>query len=492
MNWQEFEQNMRQEAQQHTTPVPQPVIRAAVEAQQKRRRKRVIYWWTGGVAAMLLLAGGAIFTTSTQNLKSSTAQPNSTTSTNTTQPLNPSTPQPDNNVEIPLRHQTPSGQSPTNSEAWKANVTDAQSVDNQLIAQGKSVQPISTNTINTTNSTTSTNTATDFPSLKTVKVTPASTNPTNSTPINVEMPLRAPIEAGQSPSADKASVVVSSNTQSADNQLITEEKSARPISTNTINPTNSTTSTTSTNPTQPLNSSTPQPNSTNPTAQLSIYGGYDRWHIQRQSKLVLPNDRFDRSRDHTMEVISFGAAYYKPVGKRLALRVGGEWAQYTSQTRFDTTWQEIAPRVVNITFADGRTDSIIEGETRYEYHRNINLYNQIWSIRVPLELHYRWQLKNRLQVAPFIGITGEYQLGSEGHLMRPNGTVSKQYGYMYRSELLMSSRLGCEVQYPLGQKWGINMAATWQQDLLGRRTTEVQPRERFGTFGLRMGLAYKL
>ncbi len=478
MNWQEFEDRLKAEAQAQHTPVDTDALWLKIRA--KKRRRVLLFWWCFGLAA---LAGGGWLAVNWF------ASNQSQFSLKTTSTIAADTNSYDKNPSV-------------------------QAIDSAYLIQTKNIRDT-----NKTSANHRLKIASQTPDDSNKSIKSSISNPRSISTAPANKPLwknnsdLSPI--GQlSTKADNNSVAVfsdkiNSSVLELNNQLYkgtpdslskntlnlsssdTSEKNKSPIFADSFSTTNQTLlpwlpksmmllvpPSGLNKPLLPVFSPVAEKRPTNKPNHLYIglRAGYYGWKIQTDSA---------RTGEKPLTVLQTGLQVQLPLGPSWAVLTGIQYAQYNAVFRWTRQWEAIRETPVLSYYVNGNIDTAFTN-VLYRYDRQVQHYNRLQTISVPLDIQYRISLKN-WTLSPSAGLQVQISQRANGVILNGEAPDAQVYPIIYQRAFNVGLRCGLSLEIPLGPRTRFVVEPAAMLDL-SRRTKSIYPAERFQQWGLNVGM----
>ena len=215
---------------------------------------------------------------------------------------------------------------------------------------------------------------------------------------------------------------------------------------------------------------------------VGLQTGLATWRLRTDS---LPTHR---QGEKTLAALQIGLQAQLPLGQHWSLRTGVQYTQYQSVFRWTKTWtvsDSAMPVPILNYYVNGDIDTTY-GAGVYYYAREVQHYNRLQSIAVPLDLHYRlalgtWSLK------PFAGVQLQVWQRADGVILKDEAPDNQAYRAIYRPVLNLGLHFGLSLEAPLGPKTRVFVEPAGLMDVI-RRTGDEYPAERFQQWGVHVGV----
>ena len=437
MNWQEFEEQLKKQAEGHETPVDTEALWSRVQT-RKRRRFVLFFWWLLGAAGLM---GGAYW------IAARSQQPSAlSTSQEEIQQIART------NVNAP--------------DSSSVSINETAPVSNPTLNVPKTTSPKTAGAIRTsqhknTPSLAGTSPKTvipkDLPSHLITDAAPSSPqplNPSTSQPFSTPPPpgneaiplLPTYIRLLQSPAAD---------------EFVLPESFISPYAPLFAVPAKS-------------------------GYQVGIQSGISYWNVLHPSG---PDAVFPRANERLLEAFHAGAFFQKQMGRRLIIRAGLQYQRYNAVFR----WQESSilanqPRQVLNYHGDGHVDTTyIPSGTLVEKTRTVRQYNYVSSWMLPVD--FKWRIPaRRTTLMPFLGVQAGFQSQS-GALLNANGQPDfSRYKSIYKTLFNLGLRTGISTEWRINERNHL-LIEPWGSVDLRSRTGRFNPAyEQFWQAGVSVGV----
>lgn len=458
MNWQAFENNMRESAADHEIPVDHEMLWQKI-SQKKKRRRGILIWWLSGTVTLSAITLLLLFrsTSPSENPDIQSAQ--------TVQLEQPSLITRNENPDMEVSAATTPNEIP-NGQQPVAKFQTAPAIPNNALATNKTWSA----------------------QIVTVKV-------------DAPVPVIASKEviAGVRPGSQYE------NTSSLQNDLQSVEKQAFATGTTPV--------TVTTLPAIPPadqmwlfpemypltiqegyapasmpdagNIAEPRKKQRH-TFYAGIEAGYAVWNIDRSQSQA---DSSSRMGERQLESASLGLHGSFRVAGHFSIRAGVQYQRFTSVFNWQQSWEAEAKPLITYTYIDGRVDSFYYWQpSLHHFERIVKNYNHIHTLSIPLDIQYAFSA-GRWTVAPFAGIQPGFSFAAKGVIDdTDNKPVKNVFSEIYRNTFTISGRGGVYCTYQLNEKLKLTMAPTAIIDLTGRVKNRDFAQEKFRQFGLNVGL----
>ncbi len=226
------------------------------------------------------------------------------------------------------------------------------------------------------------------------------------------------------------------------------------------------------------------------TWQIGIHTGLYSWGIMRNTAPSSDTLPLARTEERLLEAVVFGIHGQKRLTDRWRIRVGVEYAQFNSVFEWQKSWlvQASTQEITNYFINGDISKSVIPGATLTQKSRTVRNYNQITAISLPIDLQYRLPVRQGV-LLPFIGVQPNFSQRSKGTILDKQGEPDKTiYSTLYTRNLGLSVRLGLAFECPLGKRTTLSFAPTGGFDLTNRVKKGYTGAERFWQFGMTVGV----
>lgn len=477
MNWQEFEDRLKADSQAHQTPVDTDALWNRIRA--KKRRRVLLFWWCFGVAALAgssylvatwLLGNGPLFAVKTTGVitsdtidfhKNSSAnvidsayliQTQNTRNTNRTAA----------NHKSKIINQ-PSH--PSNSPLDPA-ISNTRSIS--TIRANKSLSKNNSHPSGQRLSTKAKNKdATAFSGETSSNVLESNNLPPKE--ISDSLSDNIPHLLSENPSENDKPVVLADSFSSANQTLLPwlPKNMMLLVSPSVFN-----------KPLWPVPLPIAKKRATNKPNHfyIGLQAGYYQWKIQADSA---------RTGENPLTVLQTGLQVQLPLGPSWSVRTGIQYAQWNAVFRWADQWEEIRKTPVLSYYVNGNIDTAFTN-TLYRYERQVQHYNHLQSISIPVDIQYRIPLKN-WNLRPSAGVQIQVWQRAAGVILH-NGTPDAQvYPGLYQRAFNVGLRGGISLEVPLGQRTRFVLEPAAMLDV-SRRTKNIYPAERFQQWGVNVGV----
>ncbi len=204
---------------------------------------------------------------------------------------------------------------------------------------------------------------------------------------------------------------------------------------------------------------------------IGINAGYFSWNIERSEPVASP---YPRSHEKVLAAVQTGLQVEFPLAQKWSLRSGVQYTEFQSVFRWTDNWQKI--------------DS---SENRlFAYERNVQHYNRVQSLAVPVDVLYRFSL-GKWSLKPALGVQLQFAQYADGLILKNTRPNAQGYPLIYRQIFNLGLRGGISIEAPLGSKTSLFLEPAARMDLF-RRTAKDYPAERFRQWGLQVGIMRSL
>ena len=458
MNWQTFENNMRESAETHETPVDHEILWQKIR-QKKKRRRGILIWWLSGTVTLGTIAL-ILLSRSTNTLENPDVQP-----AQIVQLEQPSLTNRNENPDIKVDGTTTVNNIP-NVQQQVAKRHPAPAIPNNTLATNKTW------------------------SAKTVAVKVDAPTPV--------IGSKEVITIVQPDSHDENTSSFQNSLQSIEQQgLVTGIKPEHIAALSAIPPADQEWLFPFINP---LSSQVkPAPEQFHGAGKdyeqrkkhrhavfAGIEAGYAVWNIYRSRS---DRNLLRRIGERELEAVSLGLHGSFRVAGHFSIRTGVQYSRVTSVFDWQQSWEAEARPLIIHTFIDGRVDSLYYGiPTLHQFDRTVKNYNHIHTLNIPLDMQYTFHA-GKWTIAPFAGIQPGFSFGANGVIEGPDGKpVKDEFRKIYRNVLTISGRGGVYCALSLREKLQITIAPTAVFDLTGRVKSSAFPQEKFRQVGVNVGL----
>ena len=174
--------------------------------------------------------------------------------------------------------------------------------------------------------------------------------------------------------------------------------------------------------------------------QAGVYAGISLWNILHNGP---GGSGIPRPQEHLLESVQAGVFGQFPMGRRFVFRAGVQYLQFNSRFRWDTT-SIVANRdetVLNY-YADGRVDTSYLPGALFQSDRKVQYYNKLIYINLPVDLQYRIPLR-RIAITPFVGVQPGIAVYQKGLTLGTSGLpFAIPFRNIYRRSFALSIRAG--------------------------------------------------
>lgn len=223
------------------------------------------------------------------------------------------------------------------------------------------------------------------------------------------------------------------------------------------------------------------------TSQWGIYAGFAYWNkFEGFMEGPIPL----RAKEHLREAFNLGVFYQKPIGRSWALRAGIQYQRFNSVFKWQKSWTtpDQEQQVLNY-YSDGSIDTSYLPGALIETTRTVRHYNRITAINLPIDIKYNLPAgKGSLQA--FIGVQPWFLQRAKGVVLRASDEPDyARFGPKYNRNFGLSVRAGMSMQWPLTKHFSFMLEPVGTFDLT-RRTANGSP-ERFLHAGMNVGIVYR-
>jgi|GEM_PF-3075573 len=476
MNWQEFEERLKAEAQAQQTPVDTDALWNRLRA--KKRRRVLLFWWCFGVAA-LAGSGWLVATWFAGQQPQFSLQTTNVIAADTVDYYKKSSA-----IDSAYLIQTKNTRD-TNRTSANRKLKSIDQTSNQSISPLKSAisNPRAISTIPTHKSSLKNNT--HHPSVKQLstkaknKGVAISSDKKDSpiTALNKFLPQAMPDSllannssiSSENPSEnDKPSVSAGSFSSNHQTLLPWLPKSMMLlVSPSVFN-----------KPLAPvlLPIAKKRPTNQPHPFYIGLQAGYYHWKIQRESA---------RTGEKPLTVLQTGLQIQLPLGPFWSVRTGIQYAQWNSVFRWTRQWEEIRETPVLSYYVNGNIDTAFTSNL-YRYERQVQHYNRLHVISIPLDIQYRIGLKN-WTLCPSVGLQIQVSQRANGVILNNAAPDAQVYPVLYQRAFSIGWRCGLSLEVPLGRRTRFVLEPAAMLDIT-RRTKSIYPAERFQQWGLNVGV----
>ncbi len=478
MNWQEFEDRLKTESQTHQTPVDTDALWDSIR--EKKRRRLPVFWWLTGLG-VLLIAGWLAMSYFSGN--------NSSHLKETVTFIQPDTIA---NIENLSANKTSHANSnySSNTNAFKKSTSKFQNQSNQLSTKPEvfsaNVSAINSNNINKFSLKNSTKKLFANKQLFRAKG--------NAIPFNVTETVKTGIATTTSKeiaAKDTTNYNQDSTVESGSNTLFFTNNSSisEVISTNLILPSLPILPANflplilplPDNPLSPLLLPTAEIklNKNQNRVYIGLQAGYFAWKIHQDTGATL------RTGEKLIASTQIGLQVQLPIGQSWSLRTGVQYTQFSSVFRWTRKWEDTRDIPVPNYYVNGNIDSTFT-TALYRYERNVQHYNRLQSISIPLDIQYRIALKH-WNLRPSAGAHLQVWQKADGVILEGNEPNTQTYADIYKRAFNLGLRLGIALEIPVGERTRLTLEPIGILDIT-RRTQDIYPAERFQQWGINLGV----
>ena len=209
---------------------------------------------------------------------------------------------------------------------------------------------------------------------------------------------------------------------------------------------------------------------------IGLQAGYYRWNIQNDSA---------RIGEKLLAATQAGWQVQLPIGQFWSMRTGVQYTQYGSVFRWTRQWAEVKETPVLSYYINGNIDTTFSN-ILYQYERRVQHYNQLRSISIPLDVQYRMSMKHWI-LCPSAGLQLQAWQRASGVILNSAAPDAQLYPAIYQRAFSVGLRFGLSLEVPLSPRIRLVLEPTARMDLT-RRTRTAYPAERFQQWGMNVGL----
>lgn len=220
---------------------------------------------------------------------------------------------------------------------------------------------------------------------------------------------------------------------------------------------------------------------------FGVQAGYYLWQIKQH--LAGNNNAYPHNGETILAAVQTGLQAQIPLGSDWSVRTSLQYTQYRSVFRWSKVWTVVdtLTPVLNY-YVNGNIDTTFRKRIR-QYQRTVQHYNALHSIAMPLDLQYRIAI-GKYSLKPSAGLQVQVWQRGNGVVLNDLEPDPTFYRSIYRRTFNLGLRFGLSLEAPLGPKARLFLEPAGLLDLISR-TQKEYPAERFQQWGINIGVLRK-
>ena len=223
------------------------------------------------------------------------------------------------------------------------------------------------------------------------------------------------------------------------------------------------------------------------TFEIGVQSGISCW--SQYSPLVEEHPIGEQQRP--LEAFHAGLFVQKPIRQRWAVRASIRYQQFNSVFNWKTSWEvaDADQKVLNY-YTNGDVDTTYLPGALIERTRTVRHYNRIMVFTIPIDIKYTLPSRRGV-VQPFIGIEPNFFQFARGRTLYgiPSVPSYSHFEKEYTRSFGMSVRAGISTEWRLKNHFSLLLEPVGAFDLTPRGTEGSS--ERFMQLGLNVGIVFK-
>ncbi len=222
-----------------------------------------------------------------------------------------------------------------------------------------------------------------------------------------------------------------------------------------------------------------------PRFQIGLQSGVSYWNILQPT---LPDPTLPRTGERRLEAFHIGLHYQAALHKRWMFRAGIEYVRYNSVFK----WQKSSvaagqdEQVIN-QHIDGSVDTAYLPGALIQSNRTVRHFNRVASFTLPVDLKFRIPTRH-IVFMPFVGLQPGFQTASGVILDEQGRPDYSVFPHVYQRRFNLGLRAGVTMEWSLNGRYSFFLEPAGAVDLISRTARFNPEYEQFWKVGLNMGV----